>query len=128
MKKVILPQLGFVASNLRLLALGFVTLVSAYSFSSETYAEQVASGEQKTLVVLVNFQENPQEIPISKEDAHHVVFNTVSDFYSQMSQGQLWLSGDVAGTFTLPISNQICDDDAVASEANKMAETAVYRD
>jgi hypothetical protein len=64
LKKVILPQLGFVASNLRLLALGFVTLVSAYSFSSEVYAEQVASGEQKTLVVLVNFQENPQEIPI----------------------------------------------------------------
>lgn len=127
MKKVILPQLGFVASNLRLLALGFVTLVSAYSFSSEAYAEQVASGEQKTLVVLVNFQENPQEIPISKEDAHHVVFNTVSDFYSQMSQGQLWLSGDVAGTFTLPISNQICDDDAVAAEANKMAETAGYQ-
>ncbi|MGR5209702.1 Ig-like domain-containing protein [Vibrio rotiferianus] len=126
MKKVTLPQSSFVASNFRFLIFSFISLITTVSFSSTGYANNLANGEQTTLVLIVNFQENPQEIPISNDEAHSLVFETVNEFYSQVSQGRLWLTGEVAGTFTLPISNQICNDDAVAAEANKMAQNAGF--
>ena len=126
LKKVTLPQSSFVAPNFRLLIFSLITLITTVSFSSTSYANNLAIGEQTTLVLIVNFQENPQEIPISNDEAHSLVFETVNEFYSQASQGRLWLTGEVAGTFTLPISNQICNDDTVASEANKMAQNAGF--
>lgn len=60
-------------------------------------------GEQKTLVLLVNFQDNPTEQPWTKEEVQDMVFGTVNDYYQEASYGQTWLVGDVMGYYTLPI-------------------------
>lgn len=59
-------------------------------------------GEQRTLVVLVNFQNNTSQ-PWTNEQVQELVFGTVNDYYKEASYGQTWLSGDVQGYFTLPI-------------------------
>ncbi|PKG55861.1 Ig-like domain-containing protein [Shewanella sp. GutDb-MelDb] len=59
-------------------------------------------GEQRTLVILVNFQDNTSE-PWTVKEAEELVFGTVNNFYQEASYGQTWLSGDVNGYFTLPI-------------------------
>ncbi|WOH39063.1 Ig-like domain-containing protein [Thalassotalea fonticola] len=79
------------------------------------------TGEQKTLVFIVNFQENPNEVPITNEEANELVFGTIDDYYRANSYGQLWLTGDVAGLFTVPLSNQICNDRTVADAVNTLA-------
>nr|WP_244623009.1 Ig-like domain-containing protein [Shewanella salipaludis] len=93
---------------------------SAFGFAVSP-AEAAVTGEQKTLVFLVNFQENPNEAPLSSAEANSLVFGTVNDFYRANSYGQLWLSGKVAGLFTVPLSNTVCNDAAVAEAVNTLA-------
>ncbi|ABZ77060.1 Peptidase M11 gametolysin [Shewanella halifaxensis HAW-EB4] len=81
--------------SLQLLAATNITSVSASSLPNTI-------GEQRTLVILVNFQNNTRQ-PWTKEEAQELVFGTVNDYYQEASYGQTWLSGDVQGYFTLPI-------------------------
>ncbi|EVU11701.1 peptidase M11 gametolysin domain protein, partial [Vibrio parahaemolyticus V-223/04] len=53
--------------------------------------------------------------------AHALVFGEVNDFYQENSYGKTWLSGQVAGWYTLPVSDQVCDYPSVQAEADKMA-------
>lgn len=87
------------------------------------YAKAAGSttGEQNTLVMLLNFQENPNEQPLSVDEANTLVFDTVDDFYRENSYGQTWFSGEVVGWYTLPVSNQVCDLSAVRDAADKKA-------
>jgi hypothetical protein len=64
-------------------------------------------GEQRTLVLLVNFQDNPVQ-PWSIDEAQEMVFGKVNDFYKENSFNQTWLTGDVRGYYTLPV-NESCD-------------------
>jgi hypothetical protein len=64
-------------------------------------------GEQETLVLLVNFQDNPVE-PYTVTQTWALIFGTVNDFYQENSNGQTWLAGDLSGYYTLPI-DQTCD-------------------
>ena len=61
-------------------------------------------GEQRVLVMLVNFEDNPSE-PFTVDDANNLVFGTASDFFLENSYGQTWLAGDVEGWYTLPIQS-----------------------
>lgn len=88
-------------------------------------------GEQKTLVMLVNFQDKADQ-PWTREQVRNVVFGTANDFYLENSENRTWLSGDVTGWFTLPISSTSCDAWALASAANTAAleagvDTTAYR-
>jgi len=74
-------------------------------------------GAQKTLVVLVNFQDAPTE-PYTAADAQAVVFGTTSDYFRENSSGQTWLTGDVRGWFTIPQSSTVCDTSAIATQAD----------
>lgn len=65
-------------------------------------------GEQHTLVILVNFQDNPVE-PYTPQFAGEVIFGETGDFFLENSFGQTWLSGDVTGWHTIPVSSAICD-------------------
>lgn len=65
-------------------------------------------GEQRTLVMLVNFEDKAEE-PYTLEEARDMVFNQVNGFYQENSFGQTWLSGDVVGWYTLPLSSSVCD-------------------
>ncbi|WP_110456651.1 Ig-like domain-containing protein [Shewanella algidipiscicola] len=65
-------------------------------------------GEQKVLVLMLNFQDSPNLQPWSKEDVQQMVFGRVNDYYQEASYGQTWLSGDVRGYYTLPLDTN-CD-------------------
>ena len=77
-------------------------------------------GEQRTLVILVNFQDNPS-VPYSPATAAAVTFQTTSDFFRENSYGQTWLTGDVAGWYTIAMSSSTCNTDQLATLANQAA-------
>ncbi len=77
-------------------------------------------GEQKTAVILVNFQDEPMQ-PISRTAAHALVFGEVSDFYWEASYQKTFFSGDTFGWFTIPVSKTGCNKDLIAQEADKAA-------
>lgn len=81
-------------------------------------------GEQKTIVVLVNFQDNPTDKPWTISDAYNMVFGSVSDFYKENSYGQTWFSGDVYGWYTIPVDSTNCDTNLIESEAKSAATAA----
>lgn len=80
-------------------------------------------GEQRTLVLLINFQDNSAEQPWTLSEVNSMVFGTVSDYYREASYGQTWLTGDVHGYLTLPI-NQTCDFGTMDSYAQLAANDA----
>ena len=81
-------------------------------------------GEQKTLVILVNFQDQPNNRPWALNDIHDLVFGDVNDFYLENSFGQSWLTGDVAGWYTLPIDSVSCDENGISTSARAAAASA----
>jgi len=80
-------------------------------------------GEQKVLVLLVNFQDKATQ-PWTTTQVRDLVFNTVNNFYVESSYGQTWLAGDVFGWYTLPISSATCDQNAIATYAKQAATAA----
>ena len=73
-------------------------------------------GEQRTLVILVNFLDNPTE-PYTPEYAQSVVFGTTSQFFLENSFEQTWLTGDVVGWVTIALSSTVCDTYGIATQA-----------
>jgi hypothetical protein len=79
-------------------------------------------GEQRTIVILVNFQNNPSQ-PYAWTTAQQVTFQTTSDFFRENSYGQTWLSGTVVGWFTIAMDAPAgsCDYSRIASLADQAA-------
>lgn len=76
-----------------------------------TPEKQSTTGDQKTLVILMNFQNDPTEM-ISKEAIKKVMFgptNSVKDFYAENSYNKIKFIGDVVGYFTIPFDNIGCE-------------------
>jgi hypothetical protein len=80
-------------------------------------------GEQKVLVLLVNFQDK-QTQPWTIDQVRNVVFTSVNNFYKESSYQQTWLTGDVFGWYTLPISSASCDQTTIATYAKQAATAA----
>jgi hypothetical protein len=80
-------------------------------------------GELRTLLILVNFSDAPTQ-PYTPEVARSVMFDTTSRFYLENSFQQTWLSGDVAGWFTIATTSTVCDMYAVATQAEAAASAA----
>lgn len=83
-----------------------------------------ALGEHKTLVILVNFQDNPVE-PYTADYAKSL-FTTTSDFFLENSHQQMWLNSDVAGWFTIANSSSVCDTTTIATQAQAAASAARF--
>lgn len=83
-------------------------------------------GPQSTLVILVNFQDDPSDQPYTAADAQSTVFGITSDFFLENSYGQMSLTGDVAGWFTIPLSSTSCDTSMIASDAQAAATAAGF--
>jgi hypothetical protein len=81
-------------------------------------------GEQKTLVVLVNFQNNPTSQPYTVDSVRSLIFGNVSNFYYESSYSRTWLTGDVYGWFTIPMDSTVCDTYALSQYANAAAVAA----
>jgi hypothetical protein len=82
-------------------------------------------GAQSTLVILVNFQDNPVQ-PYTAASVQDVVFNQTSGFWMENSFQQTWLTGDVAGWYTLSLSSTSCNVDTIASSAEQAAQSSGY--
>jgi len=80
-------------------------------------------GAQKTLVLLVNFQDK-QTQPYTPDFARNVIFTTTSNFDRENSFQQTWLTGDVFGWYTLPLDSTVCDASKLATYAQQAATTA----
>jgi hypothetical protein len=80
-------------------------------------------GEQRTLVILVNFQDNPIEA-YTVADVQSVVFDATSRFFFENSYQQSWLSGDVVGWYTIALSSTGCDSSTLAAQAQAAASSA----
>jgi hypothetical protein len=80
-------------------------------------------GEQRTLVILVNFRDNPTQ-PYSVADGQSVVFGAASNFFFENSYQQTWLSGDVVGWYTIPLDGTTCDSGGIATYAEATAAAA----
>ena len=82
-------------------------------------------GERRVLMILVNFQDKPDQ-PYSVAEAENILFGTTGDFVMENSYQQTWLSGDVAGWYTIPLSSTGCDYVSIASFAQAAASAAGY--
>ena len=80
-------------------------------------------GQQRVLVIMVNFQDN-QAQSTNYSEAYQTTFNGANSFFQENSYGQTYLTGDVVGTYTLPMSSGVCDVNQVASLADQAASNA----
>lgn len=81
-------------------------------------------GAQRTLTLLVNFQDRPADKPWSLSQAQSLVYGSVDAFIRENSGGQAWLTGQVAGWFTLPLDSTQCDGFAIERHAKAAAAAA----
>src|SRR5258708_19447752 len=81
-------------------------------------------GAQSTLVILVNFQNDPANEPYPVATAQSLVFGTASSFFLENSYQQTWLTGNVVGWFTIPLSSTTCNLTSIASYAQSAASAA----
>jgi hypothetical protein len=107
---------------------GDALALSSGTTSVQTVAAASAAstfGEQRTLLMLVNFQDDPVQ-PYTTAFARDTVFNTTSRFDLEGSYQQTWLTGDVAGWFTLAMSSTVCDTTTLATLAKQAATAAGF--
>jgi hypothetical protein len=82
-------------------------------------------GAQRTLAILVNFADEATQ-PFTVAYAQTVMFTTTSNFDYEASYQQTWLTGNVAGWFTIASSYTTCDYNTIASQAKQAATAAGY--
>jgi hypothetical protein len=82
-------------------------------------------GDQRTVIILVNFSDAPSE-PYTPAYAQDLVFNTVSHFFLENSYQQAFLSGDVKGWYTINMNSPAssCDYNQIAGKADAAAQAA----
>jgi hypothetical protein len=83
-------------------------------------------GEQRVLMILVNFQDKPTLQPYTTAAASNLLFSTISNFARENSQEQTWLAGDVAGWFTIPVSSTVCDTTGIHTYARQASQAAGF--
>lgn len=86
-------------------------------------AAATPTGAQSTLVILVNFQDNPSQ-PYTAAHASNVVFSTTSSYLHEVSAGRTWLTGEVVPWSTIALSSGVCDANTLATLAKQAAVAA----
>jgi hypothetical protein len=85
-----------------------------------------ALGAQSTAVILVNFQDHPTNEPWTLLQVQSAVFGGAGagGFILENSYQQTWLTGDVYGWYTIPLSSASCYAELIASYAKSAATAA----
>jgi hypothetical protein len=90
-------------------------------------AEMNTLGEQRTLVVLVNFRNDTSQ-PYTVNFANEMFFNTTSNFFLENSYQQTFLTGVIKGWYTIdmnrPTNAATCNYTLIASLADQAATNA----
>jgi M6 family metalloprotease-like protein len=81
------------------------------------------TGEQKTLVLLVNYLDDTSE-PVTVAQLQTAVFSQTDAFFRENSYGHTFLTGQVHGWFTLPITKGSVDPFREAEIAEQAATAA----
>src|SRR5262249_46074213 len=101
-----------------------LALASSNTTSTATIATSARTPNtcraRQTLRILVNLQNNPIQ-PYTLTTAQSVVFGATSNFFLENSYQQTWLTGDVVGWYTIPLSSTVCDTQSLESYANSAA-------
>jgi hypothetical protein len=114
---------------------GAQLLVSALDAATSTVTSSSPSalqpsgavvGDQKTLVLLVNFSDKPVE-PYSVTAAEDVLLNQVGGFVREASSDRAWVSGAVFGWFTIAMNSTVCDGTTLSRLAREAASAAGLR-
>src|SRR6266567_888847 len=110
-----------------------LALASGSSSSNNTSLQTVSaaatptnSGAVNTLVMMVNFQDNPSAQPWTAAAVQNMVFTQTSNWDMENSFQHTWLTGDVAGWFTVPVASTNCDTSTIKSKALAAAQSAGY--
>jgi hypothetical protein len=106
------------------------SLLAANGESVQTLQEAAAvvGGEQKTIVLLINFADKALEC--SQQYVRDLMFTSpnnrsVDDLYQETSFGNIWFTGDVFGPYTINyISTNSCNYNGWASAAESAATSA----
>ncbi len=90
--------------------------------SSAPATLEYTTGEQRTAVFLINFQDTPGNKPWSVADMNQRFFTQINNFFLENSYQQTWLTGDILGWYTLPVnSTDSCDQWGMADAADAIA-------
>ena len=84
------------------------------------------AGSLNTLLILVNFQDAPTAQPWTPASVQNMVFTQTSNWDLENSFQRTWLTGDVAGWFTVPVSSTNCSTGTIKSAALSAAQAAGY--
>ncbi len=82
-------------------------------------------GAQNTLAILVNFSDTPTQ-PFTVATAQSTLFTTTSNYDYEASYQQTWLTGAVAGWYTIASTSTTCDYTTIATQAKQKATAAGY--
>jgi hypothetical protein len=112
-------------------ALALACCTTSSTTSSSLQVVQAAAtpgtvGGQNTLVILVNFQDNPTYQPYTLSSVQYTAFTQASNFYLENSDQQASLTGDVTSWFTIGVSSTNCDTGSVKADAQAAAQAAGY--
>jgi len=87
-------------------------------------AVEYSLGEQKTLMILVNFSDKAEQ-PWTTAQAKGM-FDTLDAYIRENSAGRTWLSGAVTGWYTIAQSSAVCDPYNLRNQAQWAAMQAGY--
>lgn len=87
-------------------------------------AVEYSLGEQKTLMILVNFSDNTAQ-PATPAEARGML-DTLDAYIRENSAGRSWLSGTVAGWYTIALSGSVCDSYSLRNQAQDAARLSGY--
>ncbi len=102
------------------------TTTTTSSTSASTSILPNTFGAQNTAVILVNFQDESIQ-PFTASYASGVIFSdaySASGYYLENSFQQTWLTGNVFGWYTIPVSYTTCDVSSIATYAQQAATAA----
>ncbi|MFY9557945.1 MAG: NEW3 domain-containing protein [Blastocatellia bacterium] len=74
----------------------------------EAATTNLAIGEQRQLLMLFNFQDQPSNKPWTAAYIQDLLFNQVNQYYQQVSYGKAWITGDMVGWYTIPVNSTDC--------------------
>lgn len=67
----------------------------------ETKSENPNLGEQKTIVILLGFEDNGVSDLNYISDSNHIIFNYLNKYIKEVSYNQAWISGDIVGPYKI---------------------------
>jgi hypothetical protein len=105
---------------------GLQTATTTTSTSTAATVLPNTFGQKNVLVIMVNFQDNPTAQPYTASYVQNLVFSQTSNWFMENSFQQTWLTGDVAGWFTVAVDSTNCATGTIKSDAQAAAQAAGF--